>query len=129
MQDKPDPTDLVVTVAKFLRGELLPTLTGHLEFQLRVSINALELVARQLSLEPAANATEIERLTALLGHGGDLSALNGELCATIAAGRATLDTPGLAEHLWATTMDKLAVDQPAYASYRRELSLLPTPQQ
>jgi len=30
-------------------------------------------------------------------------------------------TPGLAEHLWQTTMDKLAVDQPNYASYKREL--------
>jgi len=32
-----------------------------------------------------------------------------------------LRTPGLSEHLWQTTMDKLAVDQPNYASYKREL--------
>ena len=32
-----------------------------------------------------------------------------------------LQTPGLSEHLWQTTMDKLAVDQPKYASYKREL--------
>jgi hypothetical protein len=32
-----------------------------------------------------------------------------------------LSTPGLPEHLWQTTMDKLAVDQPGYAAYKREL--------
>jgi hypothetical protein len=30
------------------------------------------------------------------------------------------ETPGLTDHLWRATMDKLAVDQPNYASYRRE---------
>ena len=34
--------------------------------------------------------------------------------------RSGLHTPGLAEHLWQTTLDKLAVDQPGYDSYRRE---------
>ena len=36
-------------------------------------------------------------------------------------GEVDLQTPGLSEHLWQTTMDKLAVDQPNYASYKREL--------
>ena len=31
-----------------------------------------------------------------------------------------LQTPGVAEHLWATTLAKVAIDQPTYASYRRE---------
>jgi hypothetical protein len=31
-----------------------------------------------------------------------------------------VSTPGLTEHVWQTTMDKLAIDQPNYASYRRE---------
>ena len=39
----------------------------------------------------------------------------------IAKGELDLQTRGLAEHLWQTTMDKLAVDQPNYASYKREL--------
>ena len=32
-----------------------------------------------------------------------------------------LATPGLADHLWQTTLAKLAVDQPNYASYKREM--------
>jgi uncharacterized protein DUF6285 len=39
----------------------------------------------------------------------------------IATGDVNLQTPGLADHLWQTTMDKLAVDQPNYGSYKREL--------
>ncbi|HMN73917.1 MAG TPA: DUF6285 domain-containing protein [Rhodoblastus sp.] len=120
MQDKPDPSDLLAAVAHFLRAELLPTLTAHHAFQLRVSCNALDLVARQLAQEPAADAAEIERLTRLLGHGGALGELNAELAQKIADGETTLATPGLKEHLWATTLAKLAVDQPQYGAYRRE---------
>jgi Domain of unknown function (DUF6285) len=57
----------------------------------------------------------------LLGVDGSLLELNRALSETIARGEADLTTPGLSEHLWQTTMDKLAVDQPNYASYRREL--------
>ena len=43
------------------------------------------------------------------------------LAGRIAKGELDLQPPGLADHLWQTTMDKLAVDQPNYAAYRREL--------
>ena len=57
----------------------------------------------------------------LLGMDGSLNELNRTLCERIAKGEVDLQTPGLKEHLWQTTMDKLAVDQPNYASYKREL--------
>ena len=47
--------------------------------------------------------------------------LNRALADRIAKGELDLQTPGFAEHLWQTTMDKLAVDQPNYAAYKREL--------
>jgi hypothetical protein len=52
---------------------------------------------------------------------GSLGELNRTLADRIAKGEIDLQTPGLADHLWQTTMDKLAVDQPSYASYKREL--------
>ncbi len=52
---------------------------------------------------------------------GSLGELNRMLADQIAKGEVDLQTSGLADHLWQTTMDKLAVDQPNYASYRREL--------
>ena len=69
---------------------------------------------------PGADAAEVERLTKLLGHDGDLAALNAELAGKIAEGSLTLETPGVKDHLWATTLAKLAVDQPQYGSYKRE---------
>jgi hypothetical protein len=121
VQDEPTPTELIKAVADFLRTEIAPVIRGHNAFKLRVGINALDLVARQIAQEGSSDAAEAERLQALLGIGGSVMALNRALADKIAAGELDLATPGLADHLWQTTMEKLAVDQPNYASYRREL--------
>jgi hypothetical protein len=121
MQDEPTPTELIKAVADFLRNELTPQIGGHSAFKVRVAINALDLVTRQLALEGSSDAAEAERLSQLLDRQGPLADLNRALAGKIASGEADLQTPGLAEHLWQTTMDKLAVDQPNYAAYRREI--------
>ena len=121
MQDEPTPQELIKAVADFLRNEITPVIKGHNAFKLRVGINALDLVARQLALEPDSDAAEAGRLSGLLGVQGSLGELNRALADRIANGEMDLQTPGLADHLWQTTMDKLAVDQPNYASYKREL--------
>jgi hypothetical protein len=121
MQDEPTPEELIKAVADFLRNDIAPVIKGHHAFKLRVGINALDLVARQLALEPDSDAAEAARLSRLLGMQGSLGELNRALADRIAKGEVDLQTPGLADHLWQTTMDKLAVDQPNYASYRREL--------
>jgi Domain of unknown function (DUF6285) len=118
MQDEPTPTELIKAVADFLRNEIAPQVKGHNAFKLRVGINALDLVTRQLALEQGSGAA---RLRQLLGLDGALTELNRALSDKIAKGEVDLQTPGLAEHLWQTTMDKLAVDQPNYGSYKREL--------
>ena len=121
MQDEPTPTELITVVADFLRTEIAPEIKGHNAFKLRVGINALDLVTRQLALQGAGDDAETARLKQLLGKGGSLDELNRELSARIASGEADLQTPGLAEHLWQTTLAKLAIDQPNYASYKREV--------
>jgi hypothetical protein len=121
MQDEPAPEELIKAVADFLRSDIAPAISGHNAFKLRVSINALELVTRQLTLESRSDAAEAARLSRLLGVQGSLTELNRMLADRIANGEIDLQTPGLADHLWQTTMDKLAVDQPNYASYKREL--------
>lgn len=121
MQDEPTPIELIKAVADFLRNEIAPAIKGHNAFKLRVGINALDLVTRQLTLSEGSDAAEAERLKQLLGMDGALIDLNRALSEKIAAGEIDLRTPGLADHLWQTTMDKLAVDQPNYASYKREL--------
>lgn len=121
MQDEPTPSELIKAVADFLRSEITPEIKGHNAFKLRVGINALDLVTRQLALAEASDDAEIARLKQLLGEEGSLMELNRALSEKITGGEVDLQTPGLAEHLWQTTMDKLAVDQPNYASYKREL--------
>jgi len=117
MQDEPTPMELTTAVADFLRADIAPLISGHQAFKLRVAINALDLVVRQFTLAGVSDAAEAARLTSLLGSNGSLVELNRTLAEKVASGAADLTTPGLKEHLWQTTLDKLAVDQPTYASY------------
>lgn len=122
MQDTPNPSEILAAVARFLKDEAAPALSGHLAFQARVAANALEMMRRQIELAPAAEAEALARLRALLGQDGDVMSLTAELSRRIAAGEADLTTPGLADHLWTTTLAKMAVDQPTYAAYRASLA-------
>ena len=121
MQDEPTPTELIKAVAEFLRNDIAPMISGHNAFKLRVGVNALDLVTRQLALEGRSDAAEAARLSQLLSMQGSLGELNRMLADRIAKGEIDLQTPGLSDHLWQTTMDKLAVDQPNCAAYRREV--------
>jgi len=120
MQDRPNPVELVKAVANLLQATVLPQSTGRQAFEIRVAINALELVARQLTGADQAHRAERQRLEELLGRTGSLMDLNRELCARIAQGVIGLTDERLIRHLWETTMEKLAVDQPSYATFREE---------
>lgn len=129
MHDLPTPEQLLAAVARFLRDEAGPALGRHgdnaLAYQARVAANMVDTVARQTQLAPAADAAERHRLQALLGlpadhpDAADLAALNRRLAARLADGALDSSHPGLADHLWATTLAKLAVDQPGYDTYQR----------
>ena len=122
MQDQPTPAEILAAVAGFLRTDVTADITPHAVFQAKVAANALEIARRDLELGPPADDAELERLQRLLGHAGSLLDLNRELALKIADGGITLETPGLAEHLWAVTLAKLAVDQPTYSGYRAALA-------
>ncbi len=117
MKQHPAATELLASVSSFLRDELLPSLSGALAFNLRVGINAIEVVRRELEQGADAAARERNRLAALLGGDGGLDAMRSELCRKIAAGELTLEQPALREHLRATAMERMAIDQPSYSAY------------
>jgi hypothetical protein len=121
MQDEPTTVELTRAVADFLRDDIAPVISGHNAFKLRVAINILDLVTRQLTLAEGSDEAESERLEKLLDTQGSLIELNRLLAGKIASGALDLNAPGLSEHLWQTTLAKLAVDQPNYASYKREM--------
>ena len=107
------------SVARFLRDDLLPHVEGARGFNLRVSINAIELARREIAQEAVAEARERERLLALFGGGGDLDELRERLCDAIAIGDLTPADDALHRHLRATAIGRLAIDQPGYSAYRR----------
>lgn len=121
MQDAPTTRELIEAVRGFLEEKAMAELKGHSAFHARVAANALAIVERELELGPDARAAEHARLTALLGHDAALDNLNAELARKIRLGEITLETSGLRDHLWRTTMDKLAIDQPRYSGYRKAL--------
>ena len=115
MQDEPRPEEILTAVAAFLRDTVAPGATPLVAFQARVAANAVELVARQITLAPAAETAEMAGLQALLRRDGSLDELNTVLAERIAVG--DLAAGDAAQHLWATTLAKLAVDQPKYSGY------------
>ena len=122
MMDQPSMVELVSAVREFIENRAMPELKGHTAFHARVAANALAIVARELELAGASGEAERARLKALLGHDGTLLELNRSLCGHIREGAVDLGTPGLADHLVATTRDKVAIDQPNYSGLKRLIS-------
>ena len=129
MQDAPSPEQLLQAVARYLRDEVGPALAragdAALAYQARVAANMLDIAGRQLAQAAAEQAAESARLQDLLGEMGSLAGLNQRLAERIVGGELAVGQPGLAEHLWLTTLAKLAVDQPGYDTYRRLTAATP----
>lgn len=121
MQDKPAPDELLGSVIDFLRETVIPEAKPRTAFQARVAASALELVWRQMEFGASGEEVEKQRLIALLGASASLEELNEQLADALAEGRMGPGTPGLIDHLRATTLEKLAVDQPHYSGYRAAL--------
>jgi hypothetical protein len=121
MLDAPTPVEILEVVAAMIRDQLVPQLPPDAVFHARVAANAIDLVRRQLQTGDALEAASLTRLQQLLGQQGDAPALERELCERIRNGSLTTDSPGLIDHLMACTLAKMSIDQPSYASYRREL--------
>lgn len=121
MLDRPTPDELLDAVATFLREQATGASSGSAVFHARVAAHAIDIVRRELQLAPASVARERALLMRLLNADAshEVAQLNRLLCERIAAGEMNLATPGLAEALWQITLDKLAIDQPSYDTYRR----------
>ncbi len=125
MQNTPTPDELLELVARYLTEVAMPQLTPAAAFHARVAANVLNVVRRQIALAPAQDAAELGRLRALLPGPPDrppvLAAANEALARALAEGKVDPTDPALLAHLWQSTFERLAVDQPGYASYRTEI--------
>lgn len=120
MLDRPNGEDILAAVSRLLRETLMPRLPPDVVFQARVAANALDLVAREINSGERVEGEARLRLQQLLNRDGSLQELETELSTRIRTGQLGLQSPVLMEHLWATTLAKMAIDQPGYAAYRRE---------
>lgn len=112
MQDSPDVDAILAEVEAALRPGSLPSGLPQ-----KLAANAVALARREITLAGEGHHAERARLKALLGTDGTLEELNARLADAIREGRLTAATPGLATHLWRTTIEKMRVDQPAYPAY------------
>lgn len=122
MLDQPTPVEMLDVLASYLRDQLAPQLPAHAVFHARVAANAIDLVRRELESGETLRTESALRLKTLLGRDASHDELERELCQRIREGSMGASTPGLIDHLMATTLAKLSIDQPGYASYRRELA-------
>lgn len=122
MLDQPHGADILAAVSRLLRDTLMPRLPPDAVFQARVAANAIDLVAREIRFGEIVEHEALKRLQLLLSRDGSLQELETELSLRIRNGELDLQSEGLAEHLWQTTLAKMKIDQPNYASYRRELA-------
>ena len=117
--DMPRLEELVESVRDYLREDVMSETRGRLNFLARVSGNALDIVVRELALGEKHHEAERRRLGDLLGANGDLEALRWKLVEGLREGSVALDLPSLAEHLRATVVNQIAIDQPRYSGFRR----------
>jgi hypothetical protein len=110
----PAAPDLLDTVREFMERDLLPVVSGDLRFQCRVAINVLGIVVRELDLAPVQREAESHRLALLLGHEESIDELNRELARRIREGEMGEETPGLLDHLRATSVEALRIDNPKW---------------
>lgn len=114
MAERPTAAELVEAVREFLERDVADRLEGRVAFHVRVAINALGIVERELAGGAALDAAEQARLVALLSDDGDLESLRRGLAAAIRAGDLDSRRTELLEALRATTTERLAVTNPRY---------------
>jgi hypothetical protein len=112
--DRPTATELIETVREFLHDTLLPTMTGHMAFEVRISANLLMIALREREHGPRMAEAERQRLVTLLGRDGTLEELEAELVRQIRAGEFGPDDEALRTHLRLTVGDRLAIANPKY---------------
>jgi len=115
----PSAATLLQAAADDLERDVLPALSGLPRYRVRIVLNVLRLVTRELEQAPQADAAERERLVALLGGSDDaLPALRADLAGRIERGELPLDDPALVAHLTAGLREALAIDSPGWTRER-----------
>jgi hypothetical protein len=112
----PSAPDLLAVVREFLENDLLPALgeNDDKRFNLRVAINLLATVERELRQGPEADAAEAARLALLVFEGSTIMEKNRLLARAIREGAIAANDPQLLDHLRRTLADTLRINNPKW---------------
>ena len=114
----PTSGELIGAVIGFIETRVAPQMKDRDVFLARVAVNALAAVKREIAEGPDAEAAATARLAGLLGHEGDFAVLNAELCQALREGQMDIATPGVFDHLKASIIDQVKIDQPNYSGLK-----------
>jgi hypothetical protein len=121
VQDEPDAAKLLDAVAVTLDEQVLPRTDPAAQHHVRVAANLCRIVAREITLDPDAEARARAALGALLGRDRAAATLWAELADQLTPDPAgppdpALDQLAAAAHpvVLAIVRDKLAVAKPGY---------------
>lgn len=106
----PTAAELLAAVSEFLRADVLGTTTGHTQYLLRVAINVVDIVRREVEQRPDAEA----RLGAALAELG--VADEAGLARAIRAGAFDGRRDDLRHYLAMAVAARLAASNPRYAA-------------
>jgi Domain of unknown function (DUF6285) len=119
--NRPSNAELLVALSESLEAQAAdPRLATP--YQRRIVQNVLKILEREALQGPGMLADELRRLRAFLESTASLEDLNSDLCRRIANGEVDDRFPALWEILFQSACDKLAVDNPRFAAYRRVLT-------
>ena len=116
--DMPRLEELVGATRDFLHGPVRDETTGRTRFHALVAGNALDIAYRDLHFGAEHRRREHERLRRLLDAEGSLLDLRWKLVHAIRDDALALDDTRLHEHLRATVVNQIAIDQPKYSGFK-----------
>ena len=116
--DMPRLEELVGATRDFLHGPVRDETTGRTRFHALVAGNALDIAYRDLHFGAEHRRREHERLRRLLDADGSLLDLRWKLVHAIRDEAIALDDTRLHEHLRATVVNQIAIDQPKYSGFK-----------
>lgn len=111
---QPTAPEMLAVIRDYLEATILQELRGDKWFNVKVAINMLATVERELRLGPAADAAEAARLESITGAQGSLDALNRILAERIRDGTIGSDDAVLLDHLRRSAADALHINNPAW---------------
>lgn len=117
MRIQPDGINLLDTVANVLRSDVLPAVPAEQQYALRMALNALGIVQRQLANGDAVEQQEQALLAELLAVQGNHAELTRLLAKKIRAGAAqgkSKESEAVRALLWQLTLQRVKESAPRY---------------